>query len=186
MLGTASPMDIPRRATLTNWAMIVVYSSHFPLLSPCLSPPLQIYPKSICWYSNVETLTQNSQERHTGYVPHNTKFVHLKKLYHLVIITYVCMYCTSATSFYASILFEFLGKSPYFTLQIYICVVFIFVFMIVHSSLTYSVFAFLDPYLQCSPWNWHVGLSVGTVNGKIKKAKTHLKIFQWGFCCRME
>jgi hypothetical protein len=38
--------------------------------------------------------------------------------------------------------------------------------MIVHSSLTCSVFAFLDPYLEFLPVNWHVGLSVGTVTSK--------------------
>jgi hypothetical protein len=45
---------------------------------------------------------------------------------------------------------------------------FLFCLMILHSSLTCSVFAFLNPYLEFSPVNWHVGLPVSTVNGKNK------------------
>jgi hypothetical protein len=72
---------------------------------------------------------------------------------------------------------KFLDEKSIFHSPIYICGALIFCLMIVHNSLTCSVFAFLDPYLEFSPVNWHVGLSVSIVKSKNKKAKINLKIF---------
>jgi hypothetical protein len=72
---------------------------------------------------------------------------------------------------------KFLDEKSIFHSPIYIYGALIFCLMIVHSSLRCSVFAFLDPNLEFSPVNWHVGLSDCIVKSKNKKAKIHLKIF---------
>jgi hypothetical protein len=83
----------------------------------------------------------------------------------LVSVTYVC---TSTSSIYASFLFEILRLKVHISLlNLQLCS-FHFCLMIVHSSLTCSVFAFLNPHLEFSPVNWHVGLLVSTVSGKNK------------------
>jgi hypothetical protein len=63
-----------------------------------------------------------------------------------------------------------MGEKSIFHSPIYICGALIFCLMIVHSSLTCSVFAFLDPYLEFSPVNWYS-------EKQKQKSKIHLKIF---------
>jgi hypothetical protein len=87
------------------------------------------------------------------------------------------MYILQQVPFMLLFCLQFLGEKSIFHSPIYICGALIFCLVIVHSSLTCSVFAFLDPYLEFSPVNWHVGLSVGIVKSKNKKAEIHLKIF---------
>jgi hypothetical protein len=87
------------------------------------------------------------------------------------------MYVLQQVPFMLLFCLQFLGEKSIFHSPIYICGALIFCLVIVHSSLTCSVFAFLDPYLEFSPVNWHVGLSVGIVKSKNKKAKNHLKIY---------
>ncbi len=80
-----------------------------------------------------------------------------------ILVTYIC---TSTSSIYASFLFEILGRKVLISLSsLHLCS-FPFCLMIIHSSLTFSAFAFLNTYLEFSPVNWHVLLLVSTMNGK--------------------
>ena len=64
------------------------------------------------------------------------------------------MYVLQQVPFMLLFCLQFLGEKSIFDSPIYICGALIFCLVIVHSSLTCSVFAFLDPYLEFSPVNW--------------------------------
>jgi hypothetical protein len=66
---------------------------------------------------------------------------------------------------------KFLSEKSIFHSPIYICVAFILSYDCTQfPHIFYCIFAFPNPYLEFSPVNWHVGLSVGTVESKNKKA----------------